>query len=149
MSAPALYLRWLRSVDGELLHRDAHQLPDSHLIQQTRVSKLFYMINWNKTFHFKNNFLIIYVAERNAVDIHQTCLWVSGWDWSCVLFTSKATKISLRRLRCTLHLVWDNEKHSANSPPTWHQNCTAAAHLYQPTLCCLAQPSSAQPGSQK
>ncbi len=56
MSAPALYLRWLHSVDGELLRRDARQLPDSHLTQQTRVSLTFCMIKCSRRFHSKFTF---------------------------------------------------------------------------------------------
>ncbi len=111
MSAPALYPWW---------RHDVHQLPDLHPVQSTRVSLIFYIINWNRMLHSKLMFCLLTLPACKILD-------------RSVHVSTKAMKSVLHRL--CLHVIPDGGSVSASSPQKWHQNCTATAHLYWPNLC--------------
>ncbi len=53
------------------------------------------------------------------------------------------------RLHYTLDVVWKWRGRKRKLTRKMTPNCTAMAHLYQPTLCFAASPHLAQSGSQK
>ncbi len=126
-------------VDGKLLHHDALQLPDSHIIQQTQVRLEFYMIT---EIAFIQNERLEHLCSLVKCVGHSPTLPVGFWV-GLVMCTPDHKSHEISTPQAVLHfrhgLAWQEAqcKFTTKMAPKFHCNCASLGT--HPLLHCFTQ----------